>query len=223
MAITTAKYPYADKASWGAALVEALEATGMYDTVTYTASDPPVISISSGGTEYCKITGNTGAPSAVVKSDHISDNAFSGAVGYQNASYTHITKNSKSVMVTFCTNWRGSIIFTKTKGGTNLIALMGMIGNDARPLIIPADATAVESIAGPTLAPYSNTLPVAALTSPIGQSLSEGYTAPADVFVFARRPSSIIIAYTAGTNDLYRITVDGTEYITDGWFCLRDE
>lgn len=219
MAIRYTKYPISSVDQICNAIVDAVESSGMYDSVVY---DNGTITIADGRKTYLTIQVG-GTSTAIVYTDNISGEAltFSSGTG---VSFVSVATVGNCVMVTFYTGWRKSIILGRTENGINAVAIGYTPTNNFYPVVVPKDAASIEILSVDNMGiPFQSSVPIAILAGLVAASVSEGYASMTDVFRFVRKPTGIPLPWAQdATFDCQIIKIGDEEYLTDGYFCVRD-
>ena len=223
MAIAYTKYPIANVSQITAAIKAALDASGMYDSVTISES---TITIADGGTTYLTLTiGGTCSYTATTDGGVTrTGNGFSGtgAVG--------VGVVGSNVIVTIFGEWRCSFIFAQSSAGRNIIVIGEPVSGYYYPICIANDAAALDvvgvtenSTSGRGM-PWKTTYNAMTFAGICGPSLAEGMASPVGVYHLDSMPNYMLWAWTNTTSaDIYRVTVNGKECLTDGYFVCVDE
>ena len=224
MAITYTRYNISDVDTIGAALVSAIDASGMYDSASYNDSTK-IVTIADNGTTYCTIT--LGVTCYINTYSDLITTPVSATL--QSTSYIAIATVGSSVFMSVMGGWRCSIIFTKSVTNMNMI-LHGIPDGDNHycPITIAKDTTSAEIIAIDSLGvPYrsSSLLSSFLITAPIMcESSSETAVIAKSVYRINRMPD--VIAYPWTSNAIYNLTqvVIGNKVgLTDGLFVTIDD
>ena len=186
MAISCTKYPIANVAQIGAAIVSAVEDSGMYDSAAFDSSTSTV-TVSKNETTYLEIViGST--TTFRIYADHIDGAAETFSVS---ASVISVAAIGKKVMITAYAGIQLSVILGQSKNGLNVVTYSCIYGSNQyyTPCAIPTDAAFVEHIALTTRGmPYTNSAPIFETASLFAASLSEGYTCASGVYRIVRKP-----------------------------------
>lgn len=224
MSISYKRFAYADTDNFLTALKEAIQNSGMYDTVTIDSSTKK-LTAANGSKVYFEFigAGSDRGITIMVYTDMKSAATFT--TGYNQTAYVAIASVGSAVVITVFGGWRCTTILSKTTGGKNMIITTG-VSNQWIPIAIPNDASSIYQNAVDYYGfPFRNdALNCATTASIIAQSSSEGYAVSKNAYHFKIMPTSIAYPWTSNaTNNLTQIQIGDTMCLTDGYFVVADD
>lgn len=225
MSISYKKFAYADTDNFLMALQEAIQNSGMYDTVTIDSSAKK-LTASNGGKVYFEFIGVGNSSSVTISVYSDTKSTAMKTVSYLSNTYIAVASVGSAVVLTIVGGWRCSTILTKSTGGKNMIVTVDVSNNSWQPIIIPNDASSIyQNSANNYGIPFKDdALNCATTASIIAQSSSEGYAVSKNVYHFKIMPTSIAYPWTNNaTNNLTQIQIGDTMCLTDGYFVVADD
>ena len=213
MEISIQRYSASAYSDIAAAIKSALESAGIYDSVTVSTN---TVTIADNSKTYCTISNDSTTNISIYTT--VSGSA-QATIETNGNSYCWISTCGESVMV----SWQGgkmcSIVFTKTKAGKPMIIYSFYMSNAFHVKALAFDS--LNSGGEFSSATYSNAL-FSTLAGFCASSASESISAAKACYRLVDRYSSIPDNVTGGISLVSHITIDGKDYITDGYLCVAD-
>lgn len=225
MSISYKRFAYADTDNFLTALQEAIQNSGMYDTVTIDSSTKK-LTAANGNKVYFEFTGVGSSAGVTISIYTDAKSAAMYSTGYNQTAYVAVASVGSAVILTIFGGWRCTTILSKTTGGKNMITTTGVESQGWNPISIPNDATSVyqNTVNNYGLPFRVDALNCATTASIIAQSSSEGYAVSKNVYHFKIMPTSIAYPWTSNaTNNLTQIQIGDTMCLTDGYFVVADD
>ena len=225
MSITYKRFAYTDTDNFLAALQEAIQNSGMYDTVTVDSSTKK-LTASNGGKVYFEFTGAGSNSNVTISVYTDAKSTAMCTVGYNYTAYVAIASVGSAVVLTVFGEWRCTTILSKTTNGKNMITTTSIENRFFVPISIPNDASSIYQNNVDTYGfPFKNeALKCATTAAIIASSDSEGYAVAKNLYHFKIMPSIIEYPWKANaTNNLTQIQIDNTMCLTDGYFVIADD